>query len=78
MLKDNLHKVQTQIAEALARRTEIKLTGDGATLVAVTKNHPVDVVLEALELGIANIGENRVQEAKEKRCSRYLTVAAGI
>ena len=31
MLKDNLHKVQTQIAEALARRTEIKLTGDGAT-----------------------------------------------
>ncbi|CAK7027631.1 YggS family pyridoxal phosphate-dependent enzyme [uncultured Phascolarctobacterium sp.] len=67
MLKDNLHKVQTQIAEALARRTEIKLTGDGATLVAVTKNHPVDVVLEALELGIANIGENRVQEAKEKR-----------
>ena len=67
MLKDNLHKVQTQIAEALARRTETKLTGDGATLVAVTKNHPVDVVLEALELGIANIGENRVQEAKEKR-----------
>ena len=67
MLKDNLHKVQTQIAEALARRTEIKLTGDGATLVAVTKSHPVDVVLEALELGIANIGENRVQEAKEKR-----------
>ena len=67
MLKDNLHKVQTQIAEALARRTEIKLTGDGVALVAVTKNHPVDVVLEALELGIANIGENRVQEAKEKR-----------
>lgn len=67
MLKDNLHKVQTQIAEALARRTETKLTGDGVALVAVTKNHPVDVVLEALELGIANIGENRVQEAKEKR-----------
>lgn len=69
MLKDNLHKVQTQIAEALARRTETKLTGDGVTLVAVTKNHPVDVVLETLELGIANIGENRVQEAKEKRAA---------
>lgn len=67
MLKDNLHKVQTRIAEALARRTEAKLTGTEATLVAVTKNHPVDVVLESLALGIANIGENRVQEAKEKR-----------
>ena len=67
MLKDNLHKVQTRIAEALARRTETKLTGDKVTLVAVTKNHPVDVVLESLALGIANIGENRVQEAKEKR-----------
>ena len=48
MLKDNLHKVQTQIAEALSRRTETKLTGDKVTLVAVTKNHPVDVVLESL------------------------------
>lgn len=67
MLKDNLHKVQTRIAEALARRTETKLTGTEATLVAVTKNHPVDVVMESLALGIANIGENRVQEAKEKR-----------
>jgi len=38
LLKDNLHKVQTQIAEALSRRTETKLTGDKVTLVAVTKN----------------------------------------
>ena len=56
-----------QIAEALSRRTETKLTGDKVTLVAVTKNHPVDVVLESLALGVTNIGENRVQEAKEKR-----------
>ncbi len=67
MLKENLHKVQTQIMEALGRRSENKLTGDTVTLVAVTKNHPVDAVLEALSLGVANIGENRVQEAKEKR-----------
>lgn len=67
MLKNNLHKVQTQIAEALARRTETKLTGTAATLIAVTKNHPAEVVVEALDLGVANIGENRVQEAKEKR-----------
>ena len=55
MLKDNLHKVQTQIAEALSRRTETKLTGDKVTLVAVTKNHPVDVVLESLALGVTNM-----------------------
>lgn len=67
MLKDNLHKVQTRIAAALMQRTETKLTGDEVTLVAVTKNHPVDVVVESLNLGITNIGENRVQEAKEKR-----------
>ena len=66
MLKDNLHKVQTQIAEALSRRTETKLTGDKVTLVAVTKNHPVDVVLESLALGVTNIGENRVQELTAK------------
>ena len=66
MLKDNLHKVQTQIAEALSRRTETKLTGDKVTLVAVTKNHPVDVVLESLALGVTNIGENRVQELVQK------------
>lgn len=67
MLNENLHKVQTQIAAALARRSAAKTTGAAVTLVAVTKNHPVDVVLASLALGVANIGENRVQEAKEKR-----------
>ena len=62
MLKDNLHKVQTQIAEALSRRTETKLTGDKVTLVAVTKNHPVDVVLESLAL-IGHLQTNKAKQA---------------
>ena len=36
------------------------------TLVAVTKNHGVDLMKTALDCGVTDIGENRVQEASEK------------
>ena len=36
------------------------------TLLAVTKLHPRDAVLEALAAGISDIGENYLQEAREK------------
>ena len=67
MLADNLHNVKETIASALARRTERKETGDEVCLVAVTKNHPATVVTEIQSLGVGNIGENRVQEAREKQ-----------
>ena len=67
MLADNLHNVKETIASALARRTERKETGDEVCLVAVTKNHPASVVTEIQTLGVGNIGENRVQEAREKQ-----------
>ena len=67
MLADNLHNVKETIASALARRTERKETGDEVCLVAVTKNHPAAVVTEIPSLGVGNIGENRVQEAREKQ-----------
>lgn len=67
MLADNLQVVQAKIAAALAKRQEAKVTGAAVTLVAVTKNHPADVVTESLNCGIQNIGENRVQEAKHKQ-----------
>jgi hypothetical protein len=35
-------------------------------LIAVTKNHDVNAMREAIDLGAAFIGENRVQEAMEK------------
>ncbi|MDD4320281.1 MAG: YggS family pyridoxal phosphate-dependent enzyme [Acidaminococcaceae bacterium] len=67
MLEDNINIVRAKINKALAQRKTKKLTGDKVTIVAVTKNHPVQVVTEALEAGLQNIGENRVQEAKGKR-----------
>ena len=67
MLADNLHNVKETIASALARRTERKETGDEVCLVAVTKNHPAAVVTEIQSLGVGNIGENRVQEPREKQ-----------
>ncbi len=67
MLADNLRAVRERIREAAARRREKKLTGDSVTLVAVTKNHPPATLAEALALGVTDIGENRVQEARHKK-----------
>ena len=67
MLQENLINVQAKIDAALARRTEGKITGNKVTLVAVTKNHPAEVITDAFNLGVPVIGENRVQEAKAKR-----------
>lgn len=36
------------------------------TLVAVTKNHGVDVMREVIDCGVGDVGENRVQEAATK------------
>jgi hypothetical protein len=36
------------------------------TLIAVSKTHPAELVLEASAVGVSDFGENRVQEAEEK------------
>ena len=59
----NLGQVRAKIAVAAERAgrpvSEI-------TLVAVTKAHPVDVVIEAYQAGLRNFGENRAAEGYEK------------
>ncbi len=62
-LQENLASVQTRIAAAAQRAG--RDPGE-VTLVAVTKGHPVDVLLQAYELGVRQLGENRVEEAEEK------------
>ena len=58
MISENITAVRRHIADAAKGRT--------VTLIAVTKNHDVAAVKEALAAGITDIGENRVQEAKSK------------
>jgi len=56
------------VRERVARAA--RAAGRGAedvTLIAVSKTHPVAVLREALAAGVAEFGENRVQEAADKR-----------
>jgi PLP dependent protein len=39
---------------------------DEITLVAVSKTHPAEIIREAIAAGVADLGENRVQEADGK------------
>jgi hypothetical protein len=60
----NLEKVRERIARAAARAGR---SAESVTLVAVTKGVPPDLVREAVEAGVTDIGENRVQEGAAKR-----------
>ncbi len=44
----------------------LKKTSNNAKIVAISKNHPVESVVEAIKYGITIFGENRVQEAQNK------------
>tara|TARA_B100000989_G_scaffold294474_1_gene273654 strand:- start:2211 stop:2849 length:639 start_codon:yes stop_codon:yes gene_type:complete len=44
----------------------LKKTSNSAKIVAISKNHPFESVLEAIKAGVQIFGENRVQEANEK------------
>ena len=63
MIADRVAAVRERIARAAARAG--RNDGD-VTLVAVSKTHPPDLVREAFALGLADFGENKVQEAEGK------------
>lgn len=68
LLSENLQLVKENIAIAIKnRRQHDMLTGNEVTLVAVTKNHSPEIITSIQNLGVNNIGENRVQEAKHKQ-----------
>ncbi len=62
-LSENIGKVRQRIAAACERAGRAPET---VTLVAVTKSHPPETVIEAARLGLTLFGENKVQEAKAK------------
>lgn len=62
-IADNLAIVRARIADACA------VAGRGpadVTLIAVSKTHPAQSVVEAAEAGVQHFGENRVEEAESK------------
>ena len=61
-VKSRIEYVQGEIEKAKERAGRT----DNVTLIAVTKTYGVDVMAEAYEEGIINLGENRVQEMMEK------------
>ena len=63
-VKENLKFVLEEIEKS--KRNRKVAVDEEVTLVAVTKNHGVDVRREAIDGGVLDIGENRVQEATEK------------
>jgi pyridoxal phosphate enzyme (YggS family) len=68
-IKENLERVRERV-EAAASRTG--RAADAITIIAVTKTHGPEVVTEAIEAGIADIGENKVQEFLAKAPSVQL------
>lgn len=62
-LRDGLPRVRERIERALERAGR---AGDEVTLVAVTKGHAPAAATAAIEAGIGDLGENRVQELEYK------------
>ena len=65
MIGQRIQAVRDEIAAARLRRSRVPKEAP-VELIAVTKNHTVEAMREAIDNGIMNIGENRVQEALEK------------
>lgn len=63
MIAENIRQVQKNISESCKRagRSESEVT-----LIAVSKTKPVPDLREALDTGIRNLGENKVQELCDK------------
>ena len=62
-IKDNLEKIRFRISEAEKKSGR---TQGAVILMAVSKFHPAEAVVEAMAAGQILFGENRVQEASEK------------
>ncbi len=62
MICDNYRLIQQEIAQITAKNG----IGQSVTLVAVTKNQPIDVIPELAKAGVTDFAENRVPALLEK------------
>ncbi len=66
-IRTNLTQVIENIHNAVHKRSKILINqSENVKLVAVTKNHDVAAIQEAVAAGVLAIGENRIQEAAKK------------
>lgn len=70
---ENLQRIEETIHDACAQSARKR---EDVTLLAVTKTVPSERINAAIQLGIGQIGENRVQEFMQKRDSLLLDKAA--
>jgi PLP dependent protein len=63
LIEDQLKDVHTRIANACAKA---KRSASEVTLVAVTKYAPPEQIRELISLGVADLGENRVQQLAQR------------
>lgn len=63
MIKENLKQVEENIAKACERAGR---DVSEVTLIAVSKTKPVEAIREAMDYGIRDFGENKVQELTNK------------
>jgi hypothetical protein len=63
MIAENIQKVRETIAAACERADRDPA---GVTLVAVSKTHPPDLIVQAAAAGVQHFGENRVEESSDK------------
>lgn len=63
-ISKNLEIVSAEIEKARLKRKIA--VNEQIILIAVTKNHGADLMREAIDFGVTDIGENRIQEATEK------------
>jgi PLP dependent protein len=62
-IAENIQQVRTKIEAACARAGRNPAE---VTMIAVSKTHPAEAVLEAASAGLQHFGENRVEEAELK------------
>ncbi len=65
-LREGLARVRETIGAAAERSGR---SADSVEIMAVTKGHPLEALQAALEVGVEDLGENRVSELERKRAA---------
>ena len=73
VIVENLAIVQEKVQQALNNRLNEKFD-QTVKIIAITKNNDIYAMREAIDAGIKVVGENRIQEALDKKKEHNRTV----